>query len=1586
MKHSLPAAIIFLGLLSLCVISTGSRSLTAQVPQEGSLAGDLNGDRVVDLRDLEILSSQWMQFPEGDPADLNADDQVNAADFSVLGAEWRLDRNIPPILINEFVADNARGSGMEDLQGQADDWIELYNAGNTALDLAGMYISDDPLNPLKYQFPAGVPEETTIAAGGYLVLWPDNDIADGPLHLPFGLSAAGEEILLYKSDGSTLVDRVVFGEQKENLSLGRDPDSLADPKEWAFLITPTMGSANGPAYSGLVENLTCSLERGFYSESQQAVLYTPTPGAVIYYTLDGSSPILNGSPAPGATLYQTALQITGTTTLRAVGVLDENRPSSVMTRSFIFLADIRTQSDQTAADRSFPATWDTQNYSNSNGIPDYAMDPEVLNQEPYNSEFEAGMLSIPSVSLVMDLEHLFDPETGIYTNVWGYHDSTDPTNNWERPVSMEIFDPLSSEKIQVDCAIRLVGNDSRKPQNSKHSLRLSFRDRYGAPELTFPLFPGSQVDTFETIALRSQYHTNWVEGAANAQYIRDPYVLDTQRAMGHLSPHYRFVHLYINGLYWGLYEAAERPDNDFLAAHEGGNPEDYEVIEGVSETPAFEWKGLGDETWSTLWNLFTPFSTGNPVDASTYAAIQELLDLDQFIDHVIMNTWLQNNDWGPKNWYAGSQRAAIAGEALPRKWQFYPWDNEATMEDQWYMPIPFTEYVGGPRTMHNALHNNPEYRLRFADRIQVHCLEEGGVLTPSVALNRYNALIYEVYAAIIGESARWGDFVQDHLSPAVPQLFTRGNQFDTEWDWFKNTYFTEADDGRSTIAIGKYKDAGLFPDTVAPELQLNGQPSMGGALSSGNQITLSANGNPIYYTLDNSPILVYSPPIAAGPDIQLFSRWGARKYLVPTSNIGLNWTGGAEPFDDSGWASANGGVGYDRASDYLPYISANVGSLMDGIQTSCYIRVPFTLTQEDLNNINFLKLRIQYDSGFVAYLNGVESVSVYKPDPLEWNAQAAGDNPDYRAIEFEEFDLGSLANQLKVGTNVLAIHGMNGSFGSSDFLISFELIGKQASGGGWELSPSALEYTTPLELAQSTTLRARSLENGEWSPLTSRKFTFGNPVADLRITELMYNPAVSDAEFIEIQNNGSEAIDLNGITVSDGVSYTFGVGMLAAGERVLIVENQLAFESHYGTGLPVAGEYTGALRNSGEQITLRDTTGAVIQSFDFRDGWYDQTDGDGYSLALQSPMPTDATAWSNEDAWKPSARWGGSPGAQEETDVPMPNSIVISEVLAHSDQAPNDWIELYNTGGSPVDLSGWFLSDDSTARMKYRIAAGTTLPAGGYLVFTQDNHFGVASTDPGKLEAFALSENGEMVVVTAKLDALGHHHGYFEEEDFGAADPEVSMGRHLKASTGTFNFVALTSKTAGSTNAAPIVGPVVISEIHYHPDWPSDNTYSNEDYEFIRITNISNQPVPLYDATVAEPWKIDGAVDYIFPSNPRVMAVGESLYIVKSSAAFQARYPGVVADSILGPFTGNLSNDGEALNLSKPGDIDNTGVRQFIRVDRVAYSDGSHPNDGSDLWPTDADGYGQSLQRAIHSSYGNDPANWSTGAPSPHSP
>jgi len=507
----------------------------------------------------------------------------------------------------------------------------------------------------------------------------------------------------------------------------------------------------------------------------------------------------------------------------------------------------------------------------------------------------------------------------------------------------------------------------------------------------------------------------------------------------------------------------------------------------------------------------------------------------------------------------------------------------------------------------------------------------------------------------------------------------------------------------------------------------------------------------------------------------------------------------------------------------------------------------------------------------------------------------------------------------------------------------------------------------------------------------------------LRITEVMYNPAEGDVfdsqeyEYIELKNIGTAPLALTGVKFTDGISFDLSGITLPAGDYVVVVKNQAAFASRYTVpgGVQVLGPYDGQLSNSGENLKLEDSTNSTILEFGYKDGWYDITDGMDFSLTVKDPTSTEINQWDSKNNWRPSANPGGSPGLDDTGQIPALGEVVINELLAHSHAGDPDWIELHNTTNTTINIGGWFLSDSSIDLMEYEIAAGTTIEPFGYIVLYEDLNFGNCgegvppsykkqgqdglATDPGCHVPFALSENGETLYLHSGADGLLT--GYSNQEKFNASETGVAFGRYQK-STGTFNFVAMSQNTPGSANAYPKVGPVVISEIMYNP------VSGNQDEEYIELLNISDSVVTLaeYDneQLIDVPWRLaddSNGISFDFPLGT-TMSPGEYLLLVKDLAAFNSAYPAVNDSAQIFEWgAGRLNNAGEKIQLSKPGDqVDVT--RYYIRVDRVNYSDGSHPAD-EDLWPAGPDGQGKSLLRIVPADYGNDPENWIGANPSP---
>ncbi|MDB4353932.1 lamin tail domain-containing protein, partial [Akkermansiaceae bacterium] len=320
-------------------------------------------------------------------------------------------------------------------------------------------------------------------------------------------------------------------------------------------------------------------------------------------------------------------------------------------------------------------------------------------------------------------------------------------------------------------------------------------------------------------------------------------------------------------------------------------------------------------------------------------------------------------------------------------------------------------------------------------------------------------------------------------------------------------------------------------------------------------------------------------------------------------------------------------------------------------------------------------------------------------------------------------------------------------------------------------------------------------------------------------------------------------------------------------------------------------------------------------------------------------------------------------------DYPFSNSntVVINEILANSGNQ-TDWIELHNRTLQPINIGGWFLSDDASNLAKYQLPSGTIIPANGYLIFYEDSNFGTTSIDPGRFEGFALSDTGETVYLSAATD--GQLTGYRFKEDFGPSIEGESIGYYFKSSSNSYNFVAQDFSTQAGPNSSPKVGPVVISEIMYNPS-------GDGDAEYIELQNITPAPITLFDGEKNLPWKFSDGIEFEFPSaSPLTLSAGQRIILTRNLNSFTQEFTTPEGTLVLEWITGRLSNGGETLQLVRPGPLDDLGNPSFVRVDRVNYS--------PDLpWDIGADGSGLSLTRDVESSYGNDFINWTATAPTP---
>jgi hypothetical protein len=1154
--------------------------------------------------------------------------------------------------INEFMASNSITLADED--GDYSDWIEIYNPTAAAIDLLNWSLTDDKASPQKWHFP-----QVSLAANSYLVVFAsgkDRALPGQELHTNFKLSGTAEYLALSDPNGAiaTAFDPS-FPEQQPDVSFAYYEG------DYVVSSSPTPGAVNQFADQQVLPPPVFDHEHGFYETPFEVTISSELSAVQIYYTTDGSEP----SDENGIQ-YSAPVPIQTTTVLRAIAMKSGYLKSRITTRTYLFLDDVIKQPNNPPG---YPSEWGPYTAIPGTAIADYEMDPEITQDPEYGPQLKEALLSLPTISIVTDKDNLFskstDPETGgiyIYTGPPEAGDVPGLGDGWERPASVELFTKDGSEDFQVDCGLRLQGGHSRRPEKDpKHSFRLVFKSQYGPPKLDYPLFGDDAVSSFNTITLRAGFGNTWTHWHHServlAQYERDVWGKDTQLALGHPSGHGCYVHLYLNGIYWGLYNPTERIDREFAVSYLGGNDADYDVIKDYTQLV-----DGNTDAWNRMMSLARSglannenyqHIQGNNPDGTLNPNYEAYVDVVDFIDYMILNFYGANWDWDHHNWIA------VRNRVEPGKgFEFLSWDAEHILEDV-SSNILNENNSNCPSELFQRLRENEEFRRLFADRIQFLCFD-GGVLTPEAAADRWMKRANQINLAVIAESARWGDYRRDvhQYEPAGPFDLHTPKYWQDEQDFLINDYFPN----RTNTFINQLKQVGLFPRTTVPRLLINGQQTERKTIQAGDVLTMTAPSGTIYYTTDGTDPWLAEPSDGGGQSL-LVAEDATKRVLVPKTDIGSGWRSDIH-FDDSAWrlcSGAPGGVGYEQSSGYENLITLDVGNDMynGGVNpnTSCYIRIVFNVTNENLQKFNALTLQARYDDGFVAYLNNTKVAEANAPAAPVWNSVSTA---GHEAAGLESFDISQYINKLVAGENLLAIQGLNASTTSSDFIFNAQLLADEQSSGGEQVSPSSVIYSEPITLTQSTHVKARTRSGNEWSALNDMIFVLPTDLNNLKITEIQYHPLAQDSisdryfEFIELKNVSAAPLDLSGARFCRGISYSFPVmTILEPGKFVVLASDQPRFAERYG--FSAFGQYDGFLDNAGERLALVNADNDTILSIGYDDKapWPTAPDAEGYSLVPKDRNPLGDQ--SDPAGWQASHDINGSPGRDDEASTLVAN-------------------------------------------------------------------------------------------------------------------------------------------------------------------------------------------------------------------------------------------------------------------------------------------------------------------------------------------
>jgi hypothetical protein len=723
---------------------------------------------------------------------------TNVAGISTATLLIAVDATAQPPRINEFMAENT--SGLTDEDGSVQDWIELANPNPFTLPLAGAALSDDIAVPGRWVFPLG----SSIPPNGFLTLFAsgkNRSLPTAPLHTNFELKKSGETLSLYDRSG-TLLDRVpanyptvpTYPPQTRNTSYGIDGSGQSG----YFRPATPDGTNAALSFTSVVADTVFLPKRGFYTTPQSVTITTATPGAVIRYTTNGTRP----TDTTG-TIYSGPVTVNATTVLRAAAFLPGAVPTDVDTHTYVFPNTVQSQS---------------------------TMQASVSNNAIMGPQIPAALTDLPSISLTLPSTAAVNQDTEVETAV-----------EWLNPMN-------ALENTRTDAGITNYGG--AYTSFNKLSFRLYFRAQYGKSKWDVPLFSGQEhglapAKSFDSIELRSGSHDMAMRGFSMSNLFADQVLME----MGHLAPHGRMVHLYLNGRYWGMYHLRERWNAAMHADYLGGSKEDYEAINGNLNVGGWADPGTPYDGDGKAWEYLK-------TRRGKYAELRGLADVLNLTDYMITFMFGNSEDeWrsvSPSRLNgAGSGARFILNDgdgwlSVDSNTAIAAWDGDdnntarsGSYNSSTGVFTPGRSMGDGPASLLSAFYlaGGADYKILLADRIHRH-LFGNGVLTRAANDARLRTMCTAVERAFIPDSARWS-------------FDTSQNRTWASWKAARDVCLAGWIPTRTTTVLSQFRSAGYYPTLNAPVFSQNG-----GTFPAGYQLILTVSALPagasVLYTMNGS--------------------------------------------------------------------------------------------------------------------------------------------------------------------------------------------------------------------------------------------------------------------------------------------------------------------------------------------------------------------------------------------------------------------------------------------------------------------------------------------------------------------------------------------------------------------------------------------------------------------------------------------------------------------------------------------------------------------------------------------------------------
>ena len=561
--------------------------------------------------------------------------------------------------------------------------------------------------------------------------------------------------------------------------------------------------------SATAQKLRFSQPHGFYDApfTTEILCDEELPeGVTIHYTLDGSEPTIESLP------YTQPLRVEGNTIVRAVALSETEPFTKVTSATYLFLDEVLKQ---TNSPEGYPEEWGNYTDIWGTAIADYEMDPEMTSDPVLASKIREGLKSLPVLSILTDKDNLFnpepDPDTGGIYIFTGPPVGDNTGHGWTRFANVELFGGTYTDEngnevphdMHVSCGLRLHGGHGRLAEkNPKHSFRLVFKEKYGKKILKYPLFGEDEPHKFDQLVLRCHFGNSWQHwmesNRGKAQYTRDVWARRMQRKMGWTSVNALYVHVFLNGMYWGLYNIAERVDEKFGVDHLGGEEADIDVIkveeDGGNHLEAAQGTMDAYEQMTQIAkhaadDVYYYQLQGLDADGNPDPEQEALLDIDAFIDYMLINQYGGNTDWDYHNWYAIRRQGADS-----EGFRFLCWDSELILDNPKENVLGKDNGSHYPTGIFQNLLKNEKFARRYLKRAKV-VLAEDGLLGEESAVAVFDSLYNTIALALYDEAARWGDYRRDvHPYTTQGKLYTVDETYQKERNRLLTQYFPERSD------------------------------------------------------------------------------------------------------------------------------------------------------------------------------------------------------------------------------------------------------------------------------------------------------------------------------------------------------------------------------------------------------------------------------------------------------------------------------------------------------------------------------------------------------------------------------------------------------------------------------------------------------------------------------------------------------------------------------------------------------------------------------------------------------------------------